>query len=84
MIVMIIHRFRSKPSGIGYEIAKDLARRGAKVIMACRSMDTANEAAGKVAYVRSYCIYLAREHKLIDYFFMQRKFEKVLAVPKSL
>jgi NAD(P)-dependent dehydrogenase (short-subunit alcohol dehydrogenase family) len=56
MIVMIIHRFRSKPSGIGYEIAKDLARRGAKVIMACRSMDTANEAAGKVAYVRSYCI----------------------------
>lgn len=34
-------------SGIGKETAKDLAKRGARVIMACRTMDTANKARGE-------------------------------------
>ena len=33
--------------GIGKETAKDLAKRGARVIMACRNMETAKEARGK-------------------------------------
>jgi NAD(P)-dependent dehydrogenase (short-subunit alcohol dehydrogenase family) len=34
-------------SGIGKETAKALAKLGARVIMACRNMETANEAKGK-------------------------------------
>ena len=34
-------------SGIGKETARDLAKRGARVIMACRTMETANKARGK-------------------------------------
>lgn len=34
-------------SGIGKETARDLAKRGARVIMACRTMDTANRARGE-------------------------------------
>ena len=33
-------------SGIGKETAKKLAQRGARVIMACRNLETANEARG--------------------------------------
>lgn len=33
-------------SGIGKETAKELAKRGAKVIMACRNLDVANEVRG--------------------------------------
>lgn len=33
-------------SGIGKETAKDLAKRGAKVIMACRNVDLANKIKG--------------------------------------
>lgn len=33
--------------GIGKETAKELAKRGARVIMACRNMETAKEARGK-------------------------------------
>jgi NAD(P)-dependent dehydrogenase (short-subunit alcohol dehydrogenase family) len=35
-------------SGIGYEAAKELARRGAKVILACRSMDKAKKACDEI------------------------------------
>lgn len=34
-------------SGIGKETARDLAKRGARVIMACRNLTTANEAKGE-------------------------------------
>jgi NAD(P)-dependent dehydrogenase (short-subunit alcohol dehydrogenase family) len=34
-------------SGIGKETARDLAKRGARVIMACRTMETANKARGE-------------------------------------
>lgn len=34
-------------SGIGKETARDLAKRGARVIMACRTMETANQARGE-------------------------------------
>lgn len=34
-------------SGIGKETARDLAKRGARVIMACRNLTTANEARGE-------------------------------------
>ena len=34
-------------SGIGKETARDLAKRGARVIMACRNLKTANEARGE-------------------------------------
>lgn len=35
-------------SGIGYETAKALAAKGATVVMACRNLDKANEAAAKI------------------------------------
>lgn len=48
-------------SGIGKETARDLAKRGAKIIMACRNLETANAVKGIYArYVHVYRnIYLA-------------------------
>lgn len=37
----------SSISGIGKETARDLAKRGARVIMACRTMETAIKARGE-------------------------------------
>jgi NADP-dependent 3-hydroxy acid dehydrogenase YdfG len=36
--------------GIGKETAKFIAKKGAKIIMACRNMQTAAEARGKVNF----------------------------------
>lgn len=35
-------------TGLGYETALDLAKRGARIILACRDMEKANEAADKI------------------------------------
>lgn len=35
-------------TGLGYETALDLAKRGARIILACRDMKKANEAADKI------------------------------------
>lgn len=34
-------------SGIGKETTRDLAKRGARIIMACRNLETANAVKGK-------------------------------------
>lgn len=34
--------------GIGLETTREIAKRGARVIMACRNLEKANEAKGKV------------------------------------
>lgn len=46
-------------SGIGKETARDLAKRGARVIMACRTMETANQARGKLMSYRNILSTLA-------------------------
>jgi NAD(P)-dependent dehydrogenase (short-subunit alcohol dehydrogenase family) len=38
-------------SGIGKETALELAKRGARVIMACRNLETANKVRGKLNYL---------------------------------
>ena len=36
-------------TGIGFETAKDMSKRGARVIMACRNIEAANDVAIKIA-----------------------------------
>lgn len=44
--------------GIGLETTKELARRGATVIMACRNMVTASKARGEKIYTQiGWCLY---------------------------
>ena len=43
-------------SGIGYESVKIFAAKGAKVVMACRSMDKANEALAQILKEKTYLI----------------------------
>ena len=38
-------------TGIGFETTKDLSKRGAKVIMACRDTEKANQAKEKVIFL---------------------------------
>lgn len=45
-------------SGIGKETTKDLAKRGARIIMACRNMDTANQLKGVVTKMITLIILL--------------------------
>ena len=48
-------------TGIGYETALDLAKRGAAIIMGCRNIKKANDAALKIRYIlitRLYLYYL--------------------------
>ena len=44
-------------TGIGYETAKDLSKRGANVIMACRNMEKAKEAKAKVCAFTFACYF---------------------------
>ena len=37
-------------SGIGLEAARDLSKRGARVVMACRNIESANQEAKKIEY----------------------------------
>ena len=41
-------------SGIGKETARDLAGRGARVIMACRNLDSAKKARGKFLSLKNF------------------------------
>lgn len=43
--------------GIGKETAKDIAKRGARIILACRNLDAANEVKGKI-YLRFSTLYM--------------------------
>lgn len=49
-------------SGIGKETARDLAKRGARIIMACRNTDTANQLKGFVTKITLYFILNKSSH----------------------
>lgn len=38
-------------SGIGKETARDLAKQGARVVMACRNLELANQVKGKLLFL---------------------------------
>jgi NAD(P)-dependent dehydrogenase (short-subunit alcohol dehydrogenase family) len=55
-------------SGIGKETARDLARRGARVIMACRTMSTANQARGELKFCLHFSLHRLKTHTIISSF----------------
>ena len=61
-----MHLITGGNTGIGYETALDLAKRGATIIMGCRNIKKANDAALKIRYIqinRLYSIYRTHANK---------------------
>lgn len=65
-------------SGIGKETAKDLAGRGARIIMACRNLETANAVKGKGELTQSIILYTKWHSLYLDEIIKETNNNKVL------
>lgn len=65
-------------SGIGKETAKDLAGRGARIIMACRNLETANAVKGKGDLKQSIILYTKWHSLYLDEIIKETNNNKVL------
>lgn len=65
-------------SGIGKETAKDLAGRGARIIMACRNLETANAVKGKEELTQSTILYTKWHSLYLDEIIKETNNNKVL------
>lgn len=65
-------------SGIGKETAKDLAGRGARIIMACRNLETANAVKGKGDLKQSTILYTKWHSLYLDEIIKETNNNKVL------